>query len=1148
MSFLIKLKQIIHQAGHRTFLLTPGKQDLSFDELLNFIERMQIQLQELGISRGSKVAIYVNSPDLYASSALVISSFATAVPFSINSTVGEIEELIRVCQIDFLIADSSLPPGLESPLKSLEIKKIVIASDESNHCGIFRVVEPVRRFRNLTKRPKLSGDVAFILQTSGTTAIPKLVPITHEAIVHTCIGSGSSLELTEKDRCLNFMPLTHVHGLISGLFLPLLSGASSVIAGQYKRKEFYNWLNDFKPTWFSATPAIYKDMIGGLSGKGEFRKHSLRFIRIGSAPLSSDFGYKLQKVFGVPLIEAYGMTETLQITGNPVNEPRIGSVGKSIAPEIAIMDESGKLCSPYEEGRIMVRGKTIFNNYLNDKPDATSNPDEWYFTGDRGWLDNDQYLYLSGRNEEFINKGGERIAPSSIEQAVCQFPGIDESLAFGVPHRTLDEDIAIAVTVSPGHELDEEGLKEYLYSVLSANKVPSHILAVNDFPRSESGKIKKQAIIRELTSTLGLEKVEIQKEEESAVEVWLSSLFARILNTEKPRRDQDFFLSGGTSLDAARLVAEVAHELKATIHIISFLRMSTVQKFAKFLIKNYPQNLKTYLSRDLIESLTVNDSELNQTHFDVFKWSLPSLNDKGWQPKNTKVDFSPVFILSAPRTGSTLLRVILGSHSQIFSPPELRLMQYVTLDQWKQNLSGLYTFYQEGLISAVMSAFRLDFQSAQKWINVRATEKVEIEMIYGELIRKIHPRIFVEKTPHYALDPVVLERLESSFDDPRYILLTRNPYDMVQSFYHNHMEQLWMHSDRFRPRHLGELIWSESYNNIKSFLETIPSNRKINLPFEDLVTTPKREIVKLCHFLGISFNEEMLYPQKHPVRTMTRGARQGSMMIGDTSFFDHKGIIASRAKSMFSIPEDCSLNNKTMVLARDFGYSQEGEHEVEESDITGSYNFKTVIEDQLKFLSGWKGKRLQSDSLVIGKNTRGKLLPLFWCFQGYEELDHLARRLGRKQPVYGMRSGHLLFGKNSGLTKELAGIYAKEMIKINKGNKFLIGGNCQGGTIAWEIAHYLKNKGFEVLLLFLMEVEILQSYPGRVALFYGENSEKHNPFLTREDPEKDWGDRYGSYTVDIIRGKHGKFFKERAHLEDLASKIELRIQEAMSLS
>ena len=205
-------------------------------------------------------------------------------------------------------------------------------------------------------------------------------------------------------------------------------------------------------------------------------------------------------------------------------------------------------------------------------------------------------------------------------------------------------------------------------------------------------------------------------------------------------------------------------------------------------------------------------------------------------------------------------------------------------------------------------------------------------------------------------------------------------------------------------------------------------------------------------------------------------------------------------------------------------------------------SFESLLLKQKELSRSWPGKSF-CDNIIFGNNIHGKEKPIYWTFQGSEELSSLLNVLGPEYPLYAMRSGHLLFHKKSDKCGKFAAYYADQLISSDLPKKdIIIGGNCQGAYIAWGMAQHLLSKGIKVSLLFLIEADIDERYDGNVSLIYGHNSQDHNPFLYRKSPELSWDANYKSYSVDILEADHGKFFRKK-NVNALARVLKKRISE-----
>jgi acyl-CoA synthetase (AMP-forming)/AMP-acid ligase II len=245
-----------------------------------------------------------------------------------------------------------------------------------------------------------SRDIALVLHTSGTTSRPKIVPLSHENICASARNIRNTLQLEPGDVCLNVMPLFHIHGLMAALMATLGAGASVCATPGFDALRFFTWFDQVQPTWYTAVPTMHQAILARAKRNLACIENSrLRFIRSASSSLSPPVLTDLEKTFGVPVVEAYAMTEaTHQMTSNqlPPGKRKPGTVGCAAGPEVAIMNESSPdLLVQGQVGEVVIRGNGVTSGYENN-PQANKEcfVHGWFRTGDQGMFDPDNYLTI----------------------------------------------------------------------------------------------------------------------------------------------------------------------------------------------------------------------------------------------------------------------------------------------------------------------------------------------------------------------------------------------------------------------------------------------------------------------------------------------------------------------------------------------------------------------------------------------------------------------------------------------------------------------------------------------------------------------------------------------------------------------------------
>ena len=391
-----------------------------------------------------------------------------------------------------------------------------------------------------------SDPYALLLQTSGTTSNPKVVLLTHLQIMATASGIVRAFGLAPADICLNPMPFNHGHGLITAGLSSLLAGSRAICLPGFSPGLFSTAFERFRPTWFTGSPAMHIALLDHYKLKDvKPGNPALRFFRSSSAPLPSTIIGDLETLFGAPLIETYGLTETAtMIVTNPLppGYRKVGSVGLPCSgAEVRIVTADGRAAAVDQEGEILVRGPSIITHYgALPMADPDNFTEGWLRTGDIGCLDIDGYLFIRGRTKELIKRGGLSVYPNEVDSALLTCANVVDAATFSIPHRTLGEDLVSAVVIAEGTEFSETAIRRELLSQLSSYKVPSAVFRVPFILKSETGKIAR----REMGKQLGEKLTPIGVRPESDRERSLLALWSDLLKREDLGITDNIFLYG----------------------------------------------------------------------------------------------------------------------------------------------------------------------------------------------------------------------------------------------------------------------------------------------------------------------------------------------------------------------------------------------------------------------------------------------------------------------------------------------------------------------------------------------------------------------------------------------------------------------------
>jgi acyl-CoA synthetase (AMP-forming)/AMP-acid ligase II len=479
----------------------PEQEALSHGELRALCTRTIASLNAMGIGRGDRIAMVLPNGPQMAAAFIAIACGATTAPLNPAYRAEEFEFYLSDLNAKALV----ILKGMESPaLAVAEARGIpVVRLVAGSKAGDFTLEGAPGAGMAAKAGFAEEGDIALVLHTSGTTSRPKIVPLSHTNVTASAYHIGNTLALREDDVCLNIMPLFHIHGLIAAVLSSVSAGASVVCTPGLSGFRFFTWLRDIRPTWYSAVPTMHQSLLDiSPRFKDVIAAGRLRFIRSSSASLPPAVMAAMEETFGVPVIEAYGMTEaTHQMASNPL-PPALrfpGSVGIAAGPDIAIMDAEGMLLPSGEIGEVVIRGPNVTPGYENNPTaNVSAFHDGWFRTGDEGILDPQGYLRLTGRLKEIINRAGEKIAPIEVDNILMEHPSVRQVVTFAMPSRTFGEDVAAAVVLHEGAEADMEALRTFVATRLAPFKVPRKIVFLEEIPKGATGKLQRIGLAQRL--------------------------------------------------------------------------------------------------------------------------------------------------------------------------------------------------------------------------------------------------------------------------------------------------------------------------------------------------------------------------------------------------------------------------------------------------------------------------------------------------------------------------------------------------------------------------------------------------------------------------------------------------------------------------
>ncbi len=408
-----------------------------------------------------------------------------------------INPLLSPAQIAYIVKDSSIDTVITITLfKDLlgEIVKNCIYLDQ------LPSLAPGTTITSPTPNIGKEEDIAAIFYTSGTSSNPKGVMLTHRNILSNLEGCITPFDFNENDVILGILPLFHGFAFTVTLALPLLFGARVVYLSRFSGPKVLEHIEKDKITFLLAVASMYRAILRAAQSS-HHDLSSLRLAVTGGEPVPMDLLNTFQKVFSLPLLEGYGLTEASPIVS--VNTPKAHKHGTAGRPlpnlQVKIVGENNQTLPPGKEGEIWVKGPNIMKGYLN-LPELTSEtitPDGWLKTGDIGKLDEEGFLKITGRKKEIIIISGENVAPVEIEEVISHYQGVFEVAVVGVPDKLRGEVPKAYIVPHDNAKLDENEIKEYCHKYLPHYKIPRYFEFRKELPHGPTGKILKRALASE---------------------------------------------------------------------------------------------------------------------------------------------------------------------------------------------------------------------------------------------------------------------------------------------------------------------------------------------------------------------------------------------------------------------------------------------------------------------------------------------------------------------------------------------------------------------------------------------------------------------------------------------------------------------------
>jgi acyl-CoA synthetase (AMP-forming)/AMP-acid ligase II len=482
-------------------LVTPGRPPITYAALWHCASGLADSLRRGGIHRNDRVMLVLPEGPHLAAALLGVMSATTAAAVSAALTAREIAAILPGLDAAAAIVPPRLPAAIAQTLSQHHVPIFELRMDGDAHDIALAGRAPVAAARGEPAEPQ---DTATFNQTSGTTGRPKWSPRSQSGVIQGGREHRDRFGLTCRDRSLLVAPLTQSLGR-TAMTHNLVTGGALITPAASDLEFVWHAIEDERPTWMHTAAGFLELLAAFLTEHPELPPPvSLRFVRVTAAAISPQVCDELATRLAASILPSYSMSETGIIASAlpPPAQNKPGSTGRPIQ-EVRIVDTAARDIDQGLHGEIWVRGPRIITAYVDDPVanETTFMPNGWFRTGDVGYLDDDGFLFITGRVKELINRGGTKIAPGEIDAVLLAHPAVHAAAAFATPDARLGEHVVAAVVLEPGHAAAPRVLRRWMLDRLAPHKVPRRIWFVEDLPRTASGKVRRDELAQQWQSS-----------------------------------------------------------------------------------------------------------------------------------------------------------------------------------------------------------------------------------------------------------------------------------------------------------------------------------------------------------------------------------------------------------------------------------------------------------------------------------------------------------------------------------------------------------------------------------------------------------------------------------------------------------------------
>ncbi len=900
----------------------------TYKELNSKSNQLAHLLIEKGVEPGHLVALYMErSMDMIIGFLAILKAGAAYVPLDISYPKDRLSFILKDTEASLLLTKTELLDDLpEGSAVSLAIDNDQLLADYSAE-SLAVLSKPLDR--------------AYIIYTSGSTGIPKGVIVPHRAVIRLVINTDyvrikANHNIAQASNAAFDAATFEIWGA-------LLNGARLVAIPKdvmLSTQSFIQALKDKEISHLFLTTALFNQ----IAAENSSAFKTLDTVMFGGEMVDPSSVRKI--ALSEPpqnLLHVYGPTENTtfstwykvkKIAETDTNVP----IGKPIANStMYVFNKKIQVVPIGIPGELYVGGDGLALEYLKRKeltaerfiknPFDPSGNSMLYKTGDLvRWLPDGNIEFLA-RIDQQVKIRGFRIELGEIESVLKTNPLLKDAVVLARQDNPGDKVLTAYIVPNEKQEIKTSVLRAFLLEKLPDYMVPFAWVEMDSIPLTPNGKVDKNAL-----PAPGHARPDMEAQytaPRNNLEQFLSEIWGEILTIDRVGIHDNFFELGGNSLKAAVFANRLQKEFGEVTHVSVVFKAPTIAELAGYIVNYYPQLTRERFELDesvhqlykLIDVAEEVVHKIGQPQIDTIRKIITPL------PQRTETDStknpSAIFVLSPPRSGSTLLRVMLAGNQKLFSPPELDLLSFNTVRERREAFSeeGL-EIWLEATIRAIKELKQTDVDEARRIMDGFVAQNMSVKEYYRTLQEWMGDRILVDKSPTYPFDPEILKRAEQDFTQAKYIHLLRHPYAMVYSFIEAKLDQnFFRYEHPFTRRELGELIYIISHQNINRFLQDIPDERKIRLRFEDLLLDPYNEMLRICNFIDIDFEPDMLKPYQG--NKMTDGVSKHSQMVGDFKFYLHKNIDTSVTDRWREHHKNNFLSDITWELAKAFGYPVE---------------------------------------------------------------------------------------------------------------------------------------------------------------------------------------------------------------------------------